>query len=172
MHVRGDWGSSRVWPRSGLVLRCLGPGFTVLAQVLGEQPITVYRYMSYIIFHFKRSIPLTAAGTGGFNGHVKSEKYDASPAPARSHHPPLPRMPLSRSPLHLAPPSRLPLLRLLISTPVQVWGPGLPLPSPLHTPSIGLCAVYIVVRRGAHGRAYLPATLSLLHVWGWLVSRR
>ena len=29
-----------------------------------------------------------------------------------------------------------------------------PLPSPLHTPSIGMCAMYIVMRRGAHGRAY------------------
>ena len=29
----------RVWPGSGLVLRCLGPGFTVLA--LGEKPILI-----------------------------------------------------------------------------------------------------------------------------------
>ena len=25
------WGPNRVWPGSGLVIRCLGPGFTVLA---------------------------------------------------------------------------------------------------------------------------------------------
>ena len=25
------WGPNRVWPGSGLVLRCVGPGFTVLA---------------------------------------------------------------------------------------------------------------------------------------------
>ena len=29
------WGPHRLWPGSGLVLRCLGPGF-VLALVLGE----------------------------------------------------------------------------------------------------------------------------------------
>ena len=40
------------------------------------------------------------------------------------------------------------------TAPVQVCGSGLPLPSPLHTPSIGLCAMNIVMRRGAHGRAY------------------
>ena len=40
------------------------------------------------------------------------------------------------------------------TAPVQVCGSGLPLPSPLHTPSIGMCAMYIVMRRGAHGRAY------------------
>ena len=33
------------------------------------------------------------------------------------------------------------------TAPVQVCGSGLPLPSPLNTPSIGM-------RRGAHGRAY------------------
>ena len=25
------WGPNRFWPGSGLILRCLGPGFTVLA---------------------------------------------------------------------------------------------------------------------------------------------
>ena len=40
------------------------------------------------------------------------------------------------------------------TAPVQVCGSGLPLPSPLNTPSIGMCATYIVMRRGAHGRAY------------------
>ena len=29
------WGPNRFWPGSGLVLGCLGPGFTVLALVLG-----------------------------------------------------------------------------------------------------------------------------------------
>ena len=37
------------------------------------------------------------------------------------------------------------------TAPVQVCGSGLPLPSPLNTPSIGMCALYIVMRRGAHG---------------------
>ena len=33
------WGPNRFWPGSGLVLRCLGPGFTVLALGPGFRPI-------------------------------------------------------------------------------------------------------------------------------------
>ena len=33
------WGPNRFWPGSGLVLRCLGPGFTVLAPGPGFRPI-------------------------------------------------------------------------------------------------------------------------------------
>ena len=42
------WGPSRFWPRSGLVLRCLGPGFTVLGVGLFFC-IIVYYYYYYII---------------------------------------------------------------------------------------------------------------------------
>ena len=31
------WGPNRLWPGSGLVLRCLGPGFTVLARGPGRE---------------------------------------------------------------------------------------------------------------------------------------
>ena len=33
------WGPNRFWPGSGLVLRCLGPGYTVLALGPGFRPI-------------------------------------------------------------------------------------------------------------------------------------
>ena len=33
------WGPNRFWPGSGLVLWCLGPGFTVLALGPGFRPI-------------------------------------------------------------------------------------------------------------------------------------
>ena len=35
------WGPNRFWPGSGLVLRCLGPGFTVLALGPGFRPIII-----------------------------------------------------------------------------------------------------------------------------------
>ena len=35
------WGPNRFWPGSGLVLRCLGPGFTVLALGPGFRPIVI-----------------------------------------------------------------------------------------------------------------------------------
>ena len=35
------WGPNRFWPGSGLVLRCLGPGFTVLALDPGFRPIII-----------------------------------------------------------------------------------------------------------------------------------
>ena len=35
------WGPNRLWPGSGLVLRCLGPGFTVLALGPGFRPIII-----------------------------------------------------------------------------------------------------------------------------------
>ena len=34
-------GPNRFWPGSGLVLRCLGPGFTVLALGPGLRPIII-----------------------------------------------------------------------------------------------------------------------------------
>ena len=36
------WGPNRFWPGSGLVLRCLGPGFTVLALGPGFRPIFIH----------------------------------------------------------------------------------------------------------------------------------
>ena len=36
------WGTNQVWPGSGLVLGCLGPGFTVLALGPGFRPIIFY----------------------------------------------------------------------------------------------------------------------------------
>ena len=35
------WGRNRFWLGSGLVLRCLGPGFTVLALGHGFRPIII-----------------------------------------------------------------------------------------------------------------------------------
>ena len=37
------WAPNRFWPGSGLVLRCLGPGFTVLALGPGFRPIIIKR---------------------------------------------------------------------------------------------------------------------------------
>ena len=37
------WGPNRFWPGSGLVLRCLGPGFTVLALGPGFRPIFIQK---------------------------------------------------------------------------------------------------------------------------------
>ena len=39
------WGPNRFWPGSGLVLRCLGPGFTVLALGPGFRPIFIFIHM-------------------------------------------------------------------------------------------------------------------------------
>ena len=36
------WGPNRFWPGSGLVLRCLGPGFTVLALGPGFRPMIIF----------------------------------------------------------------------------------------------------------------------------------
>ena len=41
-------GPNRFWPGSGLVLRCLGPGFTVLALGPGFRPIFIHIYI-YIL---------------------------------------------------------------------------------------------------------------------------
>ena len=38
------WGPNRFWPGSGLVLRCLGPGFTVRALSPGFRPIFIHSY--------------------------------------------------------------------------------------------------------------------------------
>ena len=38
------WGPNRFWPGSGLVLRCLGPSFTVLALGPGFRPILLTSY--------------------------------------------------------------------------------------------------------------------------------
>ena len=38
------WGPNRFWPGSGLVLRCLGPGFTVLALGPGFRPIFIHSF--------------------------------------------------------------------------------------------------------------------------------
>ena len=48
------WGPNRFWPGSGLVLRCLGPGFTVLALGPGFRPIIIivasaYHEVMYLI---------------------------------------------------------------------------------------------------------------------------
>ena len=40
--VKPLWGPNRFWPGSGLVLRCLGPGFTVLALGPGFRPIFIH----------------------------------------------------------------------------------------------------------------------------------
>ena len=42
------WGPNRFWPGSGLVLRCLGPGFTVLALGPGFMPIFIHSFI-YIV---------------------------------------------------------------------------------------------------------------------------
>ena len=39
------WEPNRFWPGSGLVLRCLGPGFTVLALGPGFRPIIIITYI-------------------------------------------------------------------------------------------------------------------------------
>ena len=39
------WGPNRFWPGSGLVLRCLGPGFTVLALGPGFRPIFIHSFI-------------------------------------------------------------------------------------------------------------------------------
>ena len=41
------WGPNRFWPGSGLVLRRLGPGFTVLALGPGFRPIFIHSFNSY-----------------------------------------------------------------------------------------------------------------------------
>ena len=38
------WGPNRFWAGSGLVLRCLGPGFTVLALGPGFRPIFIHSF--------------------------------------------------------------------------------------------------------------------------------
>ena len=38
------WGPNRFWTGSGLVLRCLGPGFTVLALGPGFRPIFIHSF--------------------------------------------------------------------------------------------------------------------------------
>ena len=38
------WGPNRFWPGSGLVLRCLGPGFTVLALGPEFRPILIVKF--------------------------------------------------------------------------------------------------------------------------------
>ena len=38
-------GPNRFWPGSGLVLRCLGPGFTVLALGPGFRPIFIHSFI-------------------------------------------------------------------------------------------------------------------------------
>ena len=44
------WGPNRFWPGSGQVLRCLGPGFTVLALGPGFRPtIKLYNINNSII---------------------------------------------------------------------------------------------------------------------------
>ena len=41
------WGPNRFWPGSGLVLRCLGLGFTVLALGPGVRPIIIIMMCDY-----------------------------------------------------------------------------------------------------------------------------
>ena len=41
------WGPNRFWPGSGLVLRCLGPGFTVLALGPGFRLIFIHIHSYY-----------------------------------------------------------------------------------------------------------------------------
>ena len=48
------WGPNRFWPGSGLVLRCLGPGFTVLDLGPGCRPILIL-ILSLIIIINRRS---------------------------------------------------------------------------------------------------------------------
>ena len=48
------WGPNRSWPGSGLVLRCLGPGFTVLALGPGFRPIFIHSFKSV----FSQCIPM------------------------------------------------------------------------------------------------------------------
>ena len=45
------WGPSRIWPGSGLVIRCPRPGFTVLA--LGPRWVAYYYYY-YILFIIRK----------------------------------------------------------------------------------------------------------------------
>ena len=42
------WGPNRFWPGSGLVLRCLGPGFTALALGPGFRP---YSFIHSILYY-------------------------------------------------------------------------------------------------------------------------
>ena len=46
------WGSNRFWPGSGLVLRCLGPGFTVLALGPGFRPIFIHSFIKYYCYYY------------------------------------------------------------------------------------------------------------------------
>ena len=46
------WGPNRFWPGSGLVLRCLGPGFTVLALGPGFRPIFIFIQVTMINYEF------------------------------------------------------------------------------------------------------------------------
>ena len=39
------WGPNRFWPGSGLALRCLGPGFTVLALGPGFRPTFIHSFI-------------------------------------------------------------------------------------------------------------------------------
>ena len=43
------WGPNRFWPGSGLVLRCLGPGFSVLALGPGFRPAVYDSIMIYVL---------------------------------------------------------------------------------------------------------------------------
>ena len=44
------WGPNRFWPGSGLVLRCLGPGFTVLALGPGFRPIFIHSMLGRCVY--------------------------------------------------------------------------------------------------------------------------
>ena len=41
--------SGRFWPGSGLVLRCLGPGFTFLPLGPGFRPIFIHSFIQSVI---------------------------------------------------------------------------------------------------------------------------
>ena len=81
------WGPNRFWPGSGLVLRCLGPGFTVLALGPGFRPIFIHSFKVVVdgrhknqsgLFHYlsgARAAPGVAKGRYlfGFLGRFSAE---------------------------------------------------------------------------------------------------
>ena len=79
------WGPNRFWPGSGLVLRCLGPGFTVLALGPGFRPIIIviinghinimpyynmFSPLAFLVCSFKPGLRTVEGSRGFFPQHL------------------------------------------------------------------------------------------------------
>ena len=69
------WGPNRFWPGSGLVLRCLGPGFTVLTLGPGVRPIFIHSYRTSIAVTHTLIIQFNTMHRGPDRGMVLNLKY-------------------------------------------------------------------------------------------------